>query len=95
MGTPEADTLIYSGALTYHANFDAMDYFLRDILPRIRAERPRTKLMITGKVEGVPVDRLPRAPGVTFTGYLDDVRPAVARSWVCVVPPPGRVGARG
>ena len=32
------------------------------------------------RVDGVPVDRLPQAPGVVFTGYLDDVRPAVAGS---------------
>jgi len=85
-GAPEADTLIYSGALTYQANFDAMDFFLREVFPLIRAERPNAKIVITGKLNGVPVDRLPRPEGVIFTGYLDDVRPAVARSWVSVVP---------
>jgi glycosyltransferase involved in cell wall biosynthesis len=85
-GVPEADTLIYSGALTYHANFDAVAYFLREIWPLIQAERPNTRFAVTGKLEGVPVERLPHLPGVTFTGYLADVRPAVARSWVSVVP---------
>ena len=85
-GAPEPDTLVYSGALTYQANFDAMAYFLREIFPLIRAERPNTKLAITGKLEGVPLELLPRVPGVTFTGYLTDVRPAIARSWASVVP---------
>lgn len=85
-GAPEADTLIYSGALTYEANFDAMDFFLREVFPLIRAERPNARIAITGKLNGAPVDRLPRLEGVVFTGYLDDVRPAVARSWVSVVP---------
>jgi len=32
------------------------------------------------------VDRLPNRDGVVFTGYVDDVRPVVARSWVGIVP---------
>jgi glycosyltransferase involved in cell wall biosynthesis len=83
---PQPDTLIYSGALTYSANFDAVDYFLREIFPHIRATRPDTKLLVTGKLEGVPVERLPQLPGVEFTGYLPDVSVAVARSWASVVP---------
>jgi glycosyltransferase involved in cell wall biosynthesis len=83
---PEPDTLIYSGALTYEANFDAIDYFLRKIFPLIRAKRPTVKLVVTGKVEGVPLDRLSNTEGVIFTGYLDDIRSAVARSWVSIVP---------
>jgi glycosyltransferase involved in cell wall biosynthesis len=85
-GAPEPDTLIYSGALTYQANFDAMDYFLREVFPLIRAEWPNAEIAITGKLSGVPMDRLPDCKGVIFTGYLDDIRPAVARSWVSVVP---------
>jgi len=85
-GSPEADTLVYPGALTYSANFDAMDFFLREVFPLIRAKRPNVRLSITGRLDGVPIDRLPIGDGVIFTGYLDDVRPAVARSWACVAP---------
>jgi len=85
-GPPEADTLIYHGALTYHANFDAVDYFLREIFPQVRARRPRVRLRITGKTDGVPLARLPLGENVTLTGYLDDIRPAVARSWAAIIP---------
>ncbi|GAB4524235.1 MAG: glycosyltransferase family 4 protein [Anaerolineales bacterium] len=83
---PEEDALIYNGALTYQANFDAMAYFLREIYPLVRARRPKAHLRITGKTMGVPVERLPLDEGVTLTGYLEDIRPAVARAWVTVVP---------
>jgi glycosyltransferase involved in cell wall biosynthesis len=83
---PEPDSLIFSGALTYSANFDAAAYFLRDIFPRVRAVRPGARLSITGQLDGVPIDRLPAGAGVRFTGYLPDIRPAIARSWVSVVP---------
>jgi glycosyltransferase involved in cell wall biosynthesis len=85
---PEADTLVYSGALTYNANFDAVDYFLREILPLIQVERPQVKLAITGKLDGVAVDRLPvvKNNGLVLTGYLADVRPTITRSWISIAP---------
>lgn len=83
---PRPDTLIYSGSLTYQANFDAVAYFLGEIFPLIREKRPHTKLFITGRLDDVPLDRLPKSDAVIFTGYLDDVRPQIAQSWVSVVP---------
>lgn len=85
-GTAEPDTLVYTGALTYSANFDAMEFFLRHVFPRVQAQRPGVKLRITGGYEGVPVGQLPLGDGVELTGYLEDVRPVVAQSWACVVP---------
>jgi glycosyltransferase involved in cell wall biosynthesis len=85
-GTPKPDTLIYSGSLTYSANFDAMDFFLNDVFPQVKASRPEATLRITGRSDGVPLDRLPLGNGAELTGYLDDIRPAIAQSWMCVVP---------
>jgi glycosyltransferase involved in cell wall biosynthesis len=85
-GAPITDALIFPGALTYEANFDAMDFFLRAVFPLIQAQRPSTTLRITGRTDGVPLHRLPLNGGVILTGYLTDVRPAVAQSQVCVVP---------
>lgn len=85
-GPPEAETLIYAGALTYSANFDAVNYFLREIYPRILSGRPAVRFTVTGSLEGVPVNRLPHPSGLKLTGYLEDVRPAIARSWASVVP---------
>lgn len=85
-GRPHPDTLIYPGALTYRANFDAMQFFVQEILPRIQHHRPAAHLRITGGYQGVPIEQLPLTDGVELTGYLDDIRPAVAQSWACVVP---------
>lgn len=83
---PAADTLIYPGSLSYDANFDAVGYFLEDIWPRIKATRPAARFMVTGRADPEQLRALPRAEGVEFTGYLPDVRPAVARAWAEVVP---------
>jgi glycosyltransferase involved in cell wall biosynthesis len=83
---PKQNWLIFNGALTYQANFDAMEFFLREIFPRIRAEAPETHLKITGSLKGVALDQLPQQEHVEFTGYLEDVKSAVTESWACVVP---------
>lgn len=83
---PEPNTLIYPGALTYFANYDAMDFFLNQIHPRIRCEIPEVALRITGRYEGVPVHGLPLDESVTLTGNVEDVRPLIAGSAVMVVP---------
>jgi glycosyltransferase involved in cell wall biosynthesis len=63
-----------------------MEFFLNDIFPQVKASRPEATLRITGRSDGVPLDRLPLGNGAELTGYLDDIRPAIAQSWMCVVP---------
>ncbi len=86
-GDPEPDSLVYPGALTYHANLDAMEYFLERIFPLLRSRRPAVILRITGE-PGRAGRRLVarRGAGVVLTGPLEDVRPCVATSRVCVIP---------
>jgi len=85
-GPAEPETLVFTGALTYEANHEAMQFFLSEVFPHIRAARPGVTLRITGRTDGADLERLPVGEGVILTGYLEDVRPAVARSAVCVAP---------
>ncbi|HID89505.1 MAG TPA: glycosyltransferase [Anaerolineae bacterium] len=85
-GPPEPDALVFPGSLTYCANRLAMEFFLKQIMPRIVARRPGVRLFITGQTEEVDLARIPLSNNVVLTGYLDDVRPRIARSKICVVP---------
>jgi glycosyltransferase involved in cell wall biosynthesis len=80
------DSLVYNGALTYAANYDAVQYFLERIFPQVKREVPQATLTVTGTTEGVAVSGLPKEDAVVFTGYVDDIRTVVGRSTVCVVP---------
>ena len=82
----EPDTIIFNGSITYSVNFQAMDYFIRNILPLIQAHRPQVRLFITGKVNQELIDQLPHNEGVEFTGFLDDIRTTLSQSWLSVVP---------
>ncbi len=85
-GPKETHTIVFPGALTYNANLWAMEFFLMEIFPKVRRLSPDVRLYITGGYDGVPVGEAFRQAGVTLTGYLEDVRPRIARSAVCVVP---------
>lgn len=83
---PQENTLIYNGAITYNANFDAVKFFLREILPIIHHEIPGVKVKITGKTTGVDLSSLPLNENVIFTGYIQDIRPVIKSSTACIVP---------
>jgi glycosyltransferase involved in cell wall biosynthesis len=83
---PVANTLIYNGALTYSANFDAMKFFLEQISSQVKAQIPDVSLSITGSHHGVDLSGLSIDKTVKLTGFLPDIRPAVASAWACVVP---------
>jgi sugar transferase (PEP-CTERM/EpsH1 system associated) len=85
-GRSQPNTLIFSGALSYCPNFEAMDFFLHQVYPLIKAHCPGVTLRITGQADSATTGRLPADEGVIFTGYLPDIRPYVAQSSVCVVP---------
>ncbi len=85
-GVPQPNTLVFSGALTYWANYDAAAFLLREVFPLVASEVPDVRLRITGDHGSAAVRALPRHPGVELTGYVPDVRPVIAQSWLSLVP---------
>ena len=83
---PEPNTLVFSGALTYGSNYEAMQFFLSQVYPLIRAKRPDVKLRITGMTNGVNVQQLQLDESVTLTGFVEDIRQEIAGAWISVVP---------
>ena len=86
LAEPSPNALVYNGALTYSANYDAMRWFLAEVYPIVKANNPGASLTITGSTQGVDLDGLAIDDSVRLTGYLEDVRLPVAQAGVCVVP---------
>jgi polysaccharide biosynthesis protein PslH len=78
--------LVYSGSMTYAANADAVRWFVSQVWPAVRRSRPDLSLVVTGSTAGVDLGELQRIGGVSFSGYVDDVKTLVAESAACVVP---------
>ena len=86
LAKPQPATLVYNGALTYSANYNAMQWFLTEVYPRIKTATPEVSLMITGSTKDVDLAGLALDPSVRLIGYVDDIRQPVAEAAICVVP---------
>lgn len=75
--------LIFTGPFRYHANYEAMVWFLAHVYPRIQAAVPDVTLTITGDHADMP---LPPATNVTLTGQAPDIRPLLAGATCSIVP---------
>ena len=82
----DADTICFVGRMDYYPNQECMFDFCANVLPRIKARRPQTKLLIVGADPTPAVRKLADLPGVTVTGSVPDVRPYVRRSAAMVAP---------
>jgi len=85
-GSPNPKRLIYPGSVTYSANFEAVDFFARKILPLVRRAKPDVEFYVTGTTEGVSTDQWAEVGGINLTGHVDDIRRAVGSAWMTVVP---------
>lgn len=83
---PQADSLIYPGSVTFGPNWEAVRWFAEEILPLVLRQRPGTRLAVTGRSDGVALGAIPANLPVSFTGYLEDVRPALCSSRAVIVP---------
>ncbi|MGH2496067.1 MAG: glycosyltransferase [Ktedonobacteraceae bacterium] len=82
----ETGQIIFTGAMNYYPNIDAVYYFAQHCWPLIQAQIPGTTWKIVGSNPLPEVRRLAELPGVTVTGTVPDVRPYLAASAVAIAP---------
>ena len=80
---PQPNSIIFTGAFTFEPNYEAMLWFVKDVLPIIQKKIPDAHLSITGN-HGERT--LHPNPNVTLTGFVEDIRPYIARSMCSIVP---------
>ena len=95
-----APNLCYVGNLRWHPNVAGLDWFCRDVWPKIRARVPDATFEIAGvglKADAsgkLPVPEAWQVPGVTTVGFLEDLEPLYARSLAMLAPVFGGSGVR-
>jgi glycosyltransferase involved in cell wall biosynthesis len=72
--------------MDYYANVEAVEWFVAEVLPLIREQEPEAEFFIVGSNPTAQVKKLARQPGVTVTGFVQDVRPYLHSATACVVP---------
>jgi glycosyltransferase involved in cell wall biosynthesis len=92
---PDSQRLVFVGYFRHHPNVDAMVYFCRQILPRVREQIPAVELCIVGSHPPQQLASLAAIPGVEVTGFVPDIRPFMETGAVYIVPLRLGVGIRG
>jgi sugar transferase (PEP-CTERM/EpsH1 system associated) len=81
------DSLVFTGSMDWLPNDDAILYFVKEILPLIRPQIPQVSLCVVGRKPSRRVHELAaNEKNVQLTGWVDDIRPYLARGAVCIVP---------
>jgi sugar transferase (PEP-CTERM/EpsH1 system associated) len=78
-------TLVFTGAMDYWPNVDAVTWFAREILPDLRRVHPNALFYIVGSRPGAEVRAL-ESQAVRVTGRVEDVRPYLAHAYAVVAP---------
>lgn len=86
-GTAETPaSLVFTGAMDWYPNEDAMLWFIDAILPLVRRQVPEVSVAIVGRNPTERLREMAGRAGVEVTGTVDDIRPWVARGAVYIVP---------
>ena len=84
-GQVDPDSILFFGAINYFPNADGVTYFVDEVFPLVREQRPGSTFRILGPGAGEEV--LSRGgSGVEILGMVDDVNPHIDRAAVVVVP---------
>ncbi len=78
--------IVFTGAMDYWPNIDAVTWFADRIFPAVRGAVPGAQFTIVGSRPSEAVGALARQPGVVVTGSVADVRPYLAHAACAVAP---------
>ena len=77
--------VVFTGAMDYWPNIDAVTWFATEMLPRLRAIWPRLRFHIAGR-NPTPAVRALAGDAVNVTGTVPDMRPYLQHAAVVVAP---------
>jgi glycosyltransferase involved in cell wall biosynthesis len=83
--TSQPRTLLFVGRLSYEANIEGLDWFIRKVLPEVVRENPDVVLKIVGAGSTNRIRRH-ESPNVHVVGRVEDVTVHYAEATVSIVP---------
>jgi sugar transferase (PEP-CTERM/EpsH1 system associated) len=82
----EHPVLVFTGAMDYWANVDAVQWFCDEVFPQIKRIAGSAEFYIVGINPSNQVIELGKRDGVTVTGRVEDIRPYLHFANVAVAP---------
>ena len=85
--TREPHNLVFTGSMDWLPNEDAIQFFTKEIMPRIKVRVPDATLTVVGRNPYASLVELgKRDPSIIVTGRVEDVRPYMERAAAYIVP---------
>ncbi len=78
--------LVFLGSMDWMPNIDGTHWFLSEVLPLIRAQKPDVRVAIVGRNPPPSLTAEAKDASITVTGTVPDVRPYLWESAVSIVP---------
>ncbi|MDQ1611702.1 MAG: polysaccharide biosynthesis protein PslH [Pyrinomonadaceae bacterium] len=83
----EPHNLVFTGSMDWLPNEDAIQFFTKEIMPRVKQQIPDATLTVVGRNPYASLVELgKRDPSIIVTGRVEDVRPYMERAAAYVVP---------
>lgn len=83
---PGGPVVVFTGAMDYRPNIEAVTWFADEILPHVLRQRADARFCIVGSKPARAVRQLAERPGVIVTGRVPDVRAYLKSAAVAVAP---------
>ncbi|ABI59158.1 MULTISPECIES: TIGR03087 family PEP-CTERM/XrtA system glycosyltransferase [Nitrosomonas] len=78
--------LVFTGAMDYWANVDAVSWFANSVFPAIHTKLPDVDFYIVGAKPARQVQLLADLLGIRVTGAVEDIRPYLMHAAVAIAP---------
>ncbi|KFI05140.1 TIGR03087 family PEP-CTERM/XrtA system glycosyltransferase [Massilia sp. BSC265] len=78
--------IVFTGAMDYWPNVDAVQWFAAETMPLLRARFPDLTFYIVGARPAPAVLELAKQPNIVVTGTVPDVRPYIRHAQAAVAP---------
>lgn len=86
-GPREAETIVFSGKMSYHANIAAATFLIEEVMPVVWAENAAIKLTLVGKDPPPSLRKYQELnPNIEITGTVPDLRVYLRKATAAVVP---------
>lgn len=83
---PAPYDLVFTGNMSYPPNIETAEYIVHEVMPLLRKERPEVSLLLAGSSPARRVKALSAQPGVTVSGWMNDIRGAYRDARVFFAP---------
>ncbi|EAR11146.1 Glycosyltransferase [Reinekea sp. MED297] len=84
---PKLNHLLFIGTMDWYPNVDAVRYFLNEVWPNLKQQRPEVIIDVIGSKPPADLVELSKSdPSVKIRGFVQDIEPYLAQASVFVCP---------